>query len=144
MNSFFYLLLAPASPLFVDLTLLFMRIGIGVIMTCHGFPKIFGGPATWSQLGTLINPLGIYFWPTMWGFFAACAQFFGGIMFILGFGTRLAAASLLFSMIVAATWHISRKEGFNNYAYALTLIVIFGSFLIIGGGPLSLDYYLIQ
>ena len=128
-----------------DLTLFFLRIGIGIIIMIHGYPKIMGGPQMWRYLGTtFMTPLHIHFLPMMWGFFAASAQFFGGIALIIGLDTRFAALTLLFSMCVAVHWHIHNKDDFTKYAYALTLIFIYSAFTIIGAGPFSIDYLLAQ
>lgn len=119
-----------------------MRIGIGLLTVIHGIPKIKGGVDTWKSLGSAVNPLGIYFLPIIWGFLAACAEFFGGIALILGLGTRLASLALAIMMFVAAVWHIERGDKFTVYSFALSLMVVFLTWVIIGGGPFSLDRYL--
>lgn len=142
MNTFFKLILTPASPAFVELALLFMRVTLGIITMLHGFPKIMGGVPMWLQLGTFVNPLGIYFLPLMWGFLGACTEFFGGMLLAFGLSTRIASLALVFMMIVATAWHINRGDGFQVYSYPLTLIFIFFGFFIMGAGPISLDYFL--
>ena len=46
-----------------DLGLLLLRIGIGAMFVAHGFPKLIGGPAKWTALGTATSHLGIDFAP---------------------------------------------------------------------------------
>ena len=47
-----------------DKGLLILRIGIGVMFMCHGFPKLAGGPEVWTKLGGALGALGIHFEPT--------------------------------------------------------------------------------
>lgn len=144
MYSFFMYLLKPASSQIIEYAILFMRVSLGILTALHGFPKISGGLATWAQLGTFVNPLGIYFWPIFWGFLGAFFEFFGGIAFTLGFFTRFFSLGLTIMMFVATVWHISRKDPFNIYSYPLTLIFIFWAFFIMGGGTYSIDSYISQ
>lgn len=135
------LLVGPATPAMVQLALAFMRVSLGVLMVVHGIPKL-GGMAAWHNLAkTFMFPLGISFWPLFWGFFAAYTEFFGGIMFMLGFGTRVASLFFIIAMIVAAAWHIKKGDPFMVYSHALALIVVFVGFLIIGSGSYSIDEY---
>ena len=142
MNNLLKFILAPASPQLFEWAFVFMRISLGIITMFHGLPKMMGGVETWNNLGTFVHPLGIYFWPLMWGFLGACTEFFGGIMLTVGFGTRIAMIALVFMMIVATAWHIDRGDGFNQYSYPLTLIFIYVAFFIMGAGPFSIDTWL--
>ena len=43
-----------------DLALLLVRIGVGLMFIfVHGAPKVFGGVAAWTKLGSMIGVLGI-------------------------------------------------------------------------------------
>ncbi len=134
-------LIKPVSADTLQFGLCFLRVCIGMLMIGHGFPKIIGGPENWHGLGQIMNLLGIYFLPTMWGFFAACAEFFGGIALTLGLGTRIASFFLIIQMIVALVFHLSKRDSFMIYSHALALLVVFITFMIIGGGKFSLDEY---
>jgi len=136
------LLFAPASPRIIELTLCCVRIGLGILTIFHGLPKIMGGIATWEYLGSTMGLLGIHFLPIMWGFIAACTEFFGGILFALGLGTRIASLLITLMMVVALIMHLHKGDPFTIYSFAITLIVVFLGFLVIGGGRLSIDYYL--
>ena len=142
MNSLLYYLLAPASPAVINLTLAMLRIALGILTIGHGYPKIMGGMQMWAQLGTFVQPLGIYFWPVMWGFLGACIEFFGGVALVVGLDTRMASLALVFMMIVATAWHIDRGDGFQLYSFPLTLIFVYFAFFIMGGGSFSIDSYL--
>jgi putative oxidoreductase len=144
MNAFISCLLKPTSQTNTERALCFLRISLGILTLFHGIPKIMGGFSEWAQLGTFVQPLGIYFWPTFWGLLGACTEFFGGISLILGLGTRIAAFALTIMMFVATSWHLHRGDIFNVYSFPLTLIFVYYSFVIIGGGMYSLDSYLLR
>merc|ERR1712083_500352 len=78
------------------------------------------------------------------------AEFYGGILFALGFLTRPAALSLLVTMMSAVYFHLSAAglQGFplghvSNYSYdfeePLLYALIFLTFWFNGAGPLSVD-----
>lgn len=129
-------------PETTEKALLFLRVGIGFLSVCHGMPKFMGGTEQWQQLGMAMNSLGIHFLPVMWGFAAAVTEFFGGIALTLGIGTRLVALLEALAMIVAFIMHFRKGDPFTVYSFALTLIIVFITFIIIGGGKYSLDHRL--
>ena len=122
-----------------DKGLLILRVGIGIMFVCHGWPKIVGGPEKWTWLGGALKAFGIGFAPAFWGFMAAVAEFAGGALLALGLFTRPAAFFLLTTMIVAATMHISNGDPFMKYSHAVEAGILFLSFLFIGPGKYSLD-----
>lgn len=133
----------PATPALINLGLLVLRVGIGILSIFHGAPKIMGGTSAWYDLGKMaMSPLGITFFYTFWGLMAAITEFFGGIALVLGFGMRLVNALLVITMIIAAYWHIQKGDDFMIYSFALSLIVVHVALCIIGGDQYSLDYYL--
>lgn len=128
--------------LLLQYALCFMRVGIGLLTMLHGIPKM-SGIETWHNLGTtFMFPLGITFLPTMWGFLGGCTEFFGGIALMLGLGTRAASFSLVIMMFIAAIWHIKRGDSFNVYSFPISLCIVYLTFMVIGGGDFSLDYYI--
>jgi putative oxidoreductase len=134
-----YYITAPASPTIMHIALCCMRVSIGLLTIGHGIPKIMGGTATWQSIGAAISVIGIYFWPTFWGFLAACTEVFGGFALILGWGTRLASFLLASMMIIAFLMHWQKGDSFIVYSYPLSMFIIFINFMIIGGGALSID-----
>lgn len=49
----------------LTLGLTVIRVGLGVMMMTHGYPKLMGGPAGWEGLGGVMAVLGITFAPTI-------------------------------------------------------------------------------
>lgn len=143
MNRFIQFSLKPASSATIHLALLLMRIGVGILTIGHGYPKFMSGFEGWHGIGLMfMAPLGITFLPTLWGFLGAITEFIGGIMFTIGFGTRLASAANVIMMIIATSWHITKGDPFNVYSYPLTLIVVFGAYFLMGAGIVSVDAHL--
>ena len=124
----------------VDLGLLVLRVGIGIVFIFHGFPKLIGGVETWTHVGSTMSMIGINFAPAFWGFMAAFAEAIGGVFIILGLMHRPAALMLVFTMIVALIMHITSGDPFGIYSNALKALIVFVALLITGPGKYSVDY----
>ena len=124
----------------VNVGLLVLRVGIGVIFVFHGLPKLMGGVETWTQLGSTMSVMGITFAPAFWGFMAAATEVGGGLFIIFGLLHRLVALMLIFTMVVALLVHVSAGDPFAVYSNALKALVVFVAFAISGPGVYSLDY----
>jgi putative oxidoreductase len=122
-----------------DIGLLILRIGIGVMFLSHGAPKMFGGPQYWKNLGMTMSIFGIHFLPAFWGFMSAFAEFFGGILIILGLFFRPACMLLTINMIVATSMHLNRGDGLGGASHAIEDGIVFLSLILIGPGKYSLD-----
>ncbi len=122
-----------------DVGLLILRVGLGLSMMVHGWPKLSGGPETWTKLGGSMASLGITFAPTFWGLCGALAEFVGGAMLVLGLGTRPAAAALAFTMLVAVRMHQAGGDGFHGYSHALEVGIAMVAILLVGPGRHALD-----
>ncbi len=81
---------------------LLLRLGTGIAMIVHGWPKITGGTAAWEHAAAVFGVVGIHFWPVFWGFLVALSQTLGGALIALGFLARPAAISLTIVMGLAA------------------------------------------
>ncbi len=118
----------------LDVALLILRVGIGIVFIVHGLPKLNGGPELWTLLGGSMKHLGINFLPAFWGFMAMVAELFGGICLILGIYPRLAAILMLFTMLVAGISELAEGQKFKDmlelFQLTISLIVI----LLVGGG----------
>jgi len=122
-----------------DKGLLILRIGIGFMFICHGYPKLIAGPETWTRLGNALSAVGVNFAPTFMGFMAAISEFGGGLLLIFGFLTRPACFFLLCTMIVATQMHVSQGDPFVKYSHALEAAILFFSLMFIGPGKISID-----
>jgi putative oxidoreductase len=122
-------------PWVVDVSLLLVRVAVGVIFAAHGAQKLFG---VWggSGLAATVEQMG-----TPLGYLVTIGEFFGGLGLILGFLTRFSAASLIVIMIGAiATVH--GQHGFflqnQGFEYNLALIGLLLPVLLCGPGRFSI------
>ena len=122
-----------------DKGLLILRVGIGISFMFHGFPKLMGGPETWTYLGGALSAVGINFAPAFFGFLAAVSEFGGGLLLALGLLSRPACFFLFNTMAVATIMHITKGDPFMKYSHALESAILFASLMLIGPGKYSLD-----
>ena len=127
----------------VDISLLVLRLVLGVIFIAHGAQKLFGsfgGPGLKGTAGFFeqldIKP------PYLMAVLAGLAEFVGGILVAVGFLAPVAAVALIVTMAVAVlTVHL--KNGFfaqnGGYEFNLALAGIALTVLLAGAGALSLD-----
>lgn len=122
-----------------DLGLLMLRLGVGLTFSyVYGFPKLLAGTAMWEQLGGAMAHFGITFWPVFWGLMASLSEGVGGVLLVLGIGTRTAAAFMAFTMMVAATHHISAGDPLHMVSPAVLAGTVFLSLLFSGSGRFAL------
>jgi putative oxidoreductase len=125
-----------------------LRLSLGIVFFAHGAQKMlgwFGGYGFTTTMNFFTHNMGI---PTVFAFFAICAEFFGGICLILGLLARIAALGIVINMLVAIfmvhrqfglfmNWSGAQKgEGFE---YHLLAIAIGIAIMIGGAGALSID-----
>ena len=122
----------------VDVSLLLVRVIVGVIFMMHGAQKVFGafdGPG----LAGLVEKMGPIGYPV------AIGEFFGGLGLVVGFLTRFSAASNIVIMIGAIAM-VHGKNGFfssvGGYEYNLALIGLLLPILLAGPGRFSIGRFL--
>jgi putative oxidoreductase len=130
----------------VDVSLLLVRVIVGVIFAAHGAQKLFGafdGPGL-AGLVEMMGPLG---YPVTIG------EFFGGLGLIFGFLCRFSAASLIVIMIGAIAL-VHGQHGFflgrdpsdqlatAGFEYNLALIGLLAPILIAGPGRFAIGPFL--
>jgi len=117
------------------LALLALRIVLGIIMIAHGYPKVSGGL---SEHVHHVSNLGL---PGWLAYCSAAAEFFGGILVLIGLFTRVAALAIVVNMSVAI-WKVHWKNGLlgnGGYQFPLALAAIAFALIFLGAGPIALD-----
>lgn len=124
----------------VNVSLLVVRVVVGVIFAAHGSQKMFGwfgGPG----LEAMAKMMGFLAYPVSVG------EFFGGVGLIFGFLSRFSAASLILIMLGAIAL-VHGKQGFflhppeaMGFEYNLALIGLLFPVLLAGPGAINLGRY---
>lgn len=131
-----------SSVTVVDVGVLVLRVGVGVVMAAHGLNHIRGGggirgTARWFEdMG--MRPGLLHAWA------ASVTELGAGALLVLGLLTPLAAGGVIGVMAVAwVTAH--RRNGFfvfrpgQGYEYVMTLTLAAVSLAATGAGRLSMD-----
>ena len=122
----------------LDVSLLVVRVIVGIIFAAHGAQKLFGafgGPGL-AEIVKMMGPI---------GYLVTIGEFFGGLGLVVGFLTRFSAASLIVIMIGAIAM-VHGKNGFfldkGGFEYNLALIGLLVPILLIGPGTFSVGRFL--
>jgi len=117
--------------------LLWLRLLMGAGIASHGYGKIFGG----YMMGFVEHVTGMGLpMPQLAAWMAALSEFVGGILIVLGFGTRVAALFVLGTMGVAA-FIAHAEDPFKMKELALAYWTMAGTLILTGPGRISLDQY---
>ncbi len=119
--------------------LLIIRLGLGVMFILHGYPKLLGGPDSWTGIGGAMQNIGIKFFPIFWGLMAALTETVGGFLLIIGLAFRPACLLLLFTMVIATLMHFSKGDSLNEASHAIEAGIVFFGLTFIGPGKYSVD-----
>ena len=117
------------------LALLVLRLVLGVIMIANGYPTVLGG--LHRHVG-FVSSLGL---PGWLAYLSAFAEFFGGILVIIGLLTRFASLAILIDLLVAI-WKVHWKHGLTaqgGFEFPLALAAIAFALIFFGGGPIAID-----
>jgi putative oxidoreductase len=113
------------------------RLTVGLVFIGTGWGKLHSLPDVTEFFASLHIPA-----PGFNARLAAGTEFFGGILVLVGLGTRLAALPLAFTMVVAILTAkrgditgLTSLVGFEEWSY----LVFFIWLALVGAGPLSLD-----
>jgi putative oxidoreductase len=125
-----------------------LRLIAGIIFTAHGAQKLFAwfGGYGLEATGQWMESIGItpgYLMALM----AGSAEFFGGLLLIVGLLTRPISFVLAITMAVAiVTVHLEHGLFMSNngYEFALILLATSISLMVSGAGKLSLDNKIVQ
>jgi putative oxidoreductase len=119
-------------------SLLVLRVALGVVFMFHGYPKILGDPKAW-----VVN-FGHMGFPTYFAYISGILEFFGGILLLLGLFTRLTALLLAIEMGIAlAKVHLPQSGIYAVGKYELPLALCGGAFALatVGAGLISVDNF---
>jgi putative oxidoreductase len=118
-----------------------MRLALGAIMFAHGYHKVFGGLHRHAQM---VATLGFPAWV---GYASAFAEFFGGLLILVGFFTRVAALAVFVDLFVAI-WKVHLHNGLigspdrPGYEFPLAAAALAFALIFFGAGPIALDHVL--
>lgn len=149
----------------MSLGLLVLRVGVGLGLATHGYPKLFGGEGKQAP-GWLVKIVGKNFpgaverggtanfskglermqvpAPQAAAYLAALTEFGGGLALALGLATRLITPAIVFNMGVAirkAHWSTG-FHGQGGYETASLYAVAAGALCLTGPGRYSIDHLL--
>lgn len=130
----------------MDLGLLIIRVVVGLLFIGHGAQKVFGWFGGYGLKGTggWFDSIGIKPGVAM-ALIAGLAELIGGILFVLGFLTPLAALLIAGTMFMAIV-KVHAPNGIwatsNGYEFNLTLIAVAIGLALIGPGRFALDAFL--
>lgn len=128
------LLSTKPYPLFFEIAYLLLRVGFGLLMITHGWPKLENLMS--GNTSGFADPIGIGKSASL--FLAVFAEFFCAALVVMGLLTRLAVIPLIITMVVAVfivhgNHPIGKQEMGLLYLFAFTLIFAHGS------GKFSID-----
>jgi putative oxidoreductase len=113
------------------------RLTVGLVFIGTGWGKLHRLPEISAWFAELHIPA-----PGLNARIASSTEFFGGILVLLGLGTRLAALPMAFTMVIAILTAkradidgLTTLVGFEEWSY----LVMFLWLAVAGPGPLSLD-----
>lgn len=119
---------------FMHLGLLWLRVLMGSGIAYHGYGKIFDGGMPGFIEG--VTKMG-FAMPVVFAWIAALSEFLGGILIVLGLGTRYAAFFVFATMFVAA-FIAHGEDTFDKKEMALAYWTMAGTLVLTGGGGIGL------
>lgn len=117
----------------VSLWLVVVRMGVGMLMLTHGFPKFVRLLEGNLNFG---DPIGLGSTPSF--LLVVFSEVFCSLLLILGLGTRLATIPLIISSFVAA-FVAHADDPFGKKEMLILYILVYFTLLVMGSGKYSLD-----
>jgi len=117
----------------IDWVALILRIIGGGFMLTHGWPKfqkLLDGNLQFA------DPIGLGVGPSL--FLTVFAEFFCGLLILLGLGTRLASIPSFITMFVAA-FVVHGADPFKKKELALVYMLVYLALFLLGSGKFSID-----
>lgn len=125
------------QDLALHVSLLMIRVMVGIIFMAHGLPKIWDRKTTLATIKyfkSLRVPA-----PGFFTYLVGFVEFFGGLAVFIGFLTPLFAFMLAMVMIVAIALTGMNRAFKGGYEFDLLLFVLGLVLFIVGGGMFSLS-----
>ncbi len=123
-----------SKPITIDGAILLLRLWLGAMMIYHGFPKVFTNNAGFIEYLTKFG----FPAPSVMAALAAGAEFFGGILIVVGFLTRPAAMLVLITMLVAS-FVAHGADPFSKQELPLTYSILALALFLSGAGAFSVE-----
>jgi putative oxidoreductase len=126
-----------------DIGLFLIRGIVGAVLLFHGSQKLFGwfegqGMAAFVEA---IEKMEVVPMPEVSAYLSTGTEFFGGLLLVVGFLTRLVAIPVAFNMFVAAI--VVHGHAFalaqKGMEYPLTLAIVATALIFTGAGRISFD-----
>lgn len=127
-----------SKPMFSDIGFLLLRITIGGLMVYHGYPKFIDPSKLIARTAEMGFPL-----PELFGIAAMATEFFGGMLLIVGLGTRFALFGIIVTMAVAF-FVAHGADPFGKRELAFLFLCVSIAMFFIGSGKYSIDSYIIS
>ena len=122
--------------------LLLIRIGVGLVFIFHGYPKMTGrwGDCKGSResVKKSIRKLGLPF-PHQLAILVGAIELFGGMLLLVGLGTRLVALAVAIIMLVASGRNYAEKGFLGGADMPFSLFMTLLGLFLLGGGKISFD-----
>ena len=126
-----------------SLGLFVLRLFVGLMFAAHGAQKLFGvfGGSGAQEFASHLAQMGLPS-PLLQAYLAGGSEFFGGLLLIFGFFTRLAAIPLLVVMQVAI-FKVHWANGFflqnHGFEYPFVISGALVALFALGSGAFSID-----
>lgn len=120
------------------LALLVMRLSLGIIMVAHGYSNLF------KHLHDHVSMAAHAGLPAWLGYVSSFAEFFGGLLILVGLFTSAAAFVVCVDLAVAI-WKFHWHNGLtadNGYEFPLAAATLAFALIFFGAGPISFDHIL--
>ncbi len=129
-----------------------IRMVLGIVIFSHGAQYFLGWFGGYGITATLQFLTANYSLPWIVALTVICIQFFGSIMLVTGFATRVAALGLLGIFIGMAFQHVdhgfymnwSGENSGEGFEFHVLVLGMCAALLFLGGGKLSVDRVFVQ
>ena len=125
----------------IDLSLLILQLGVGLVFAAHGAQKVFGwwgGPGLQRWEGAMAH-MGFHP-PRLFALISALVELVGGLLLAVGFLTPLVAAALV-AQTVVIIGQVHWANGFFNTksGFEFPLVLGLGAVAVGIGGPSAMS-----